>query len=997
MRRTRVAFGDKSGILLIAGTCAIPDGLGTTVIPITTSMASWPSALRQLFWARLWRSPGADPVAAGVAAAVEGGILPLGHGFRLASQSTRTLPPGFTAGELPAATSLAVKTVLCAYLLSCPSGTASPVASPELFPTPSTVVLLAGLPGDTENENAYRENLQGWLDILAGRAERIFVLCDHSELLSLPSTIQIKTFPATRTNFLEIGSLLAETTNPTVVIAFGHGGRQGATPVLHVRGPRLTGSDFSSLAAQINRAPSRWILLFRGSGAFARQLAGPGRQILSSECDTPFTSDPIATAVVLKIVRANPAIPFQELLARTGKAIADWYSTRHLARTEEPTFWDIDTKPQLLASSSQQDSAAVESSDTPPAGPKVEGKTPELPRQEGREPYRNELSPEWKAIRAVANSDYPHDHGVVLQRSLRCVIGSNPAIATELNEYIQILLVEGKALGDFDVSYAPPEEELEFLDCEVLRPDGRVVRLDPEDIGHSQKSAVGDYQPERRSFFSLPEIVPGAVLHVRYRTQWKEFPLPRIALALPISDELPVLDSTIQINIPNDTPFHFLFEELSAPDPEIKRTGYTTSYTWHFENQAAQHREILESPNEGARLLFSTFTDWKEFGQWYGRVTRLADEATPEIRAKAQELTHNARSNREKVEALYNYVTALRYVAVPLGINSVRPHAAQNVLKNQFGDCKDKANLLNVLLQSVGISAQLVLVPRFGRAYDAVPGVGFNHAISRLNVDGQTIWVDTTDDVCRFGLLPPGDAGRKVLVIDGETTTLTQLPEPDPGHHQLQISGELEVVQDVDRWSTRLVARAQGYPDYEFRELAHETKEKPVAAPLLTARFRPANGSFGMDNQKASSVATMTEDFSWRAEGTFFGLSSVTSGKRQVRAPIWLPKEWDLALHHRRSPLFLNQGYPLTLDEQFVIHVPNGCSVLELPACREVKEGPLRWRIEWTRVGNDNLVPHFQAQLLRGELSSAETTAFQKQLRHLITALSLSACVAESP
>ena len=146
------------------------------------------------------------------------------------------------------------------------------------------------------------------------------------------------------------------------------------------------------------------------------------------------------------------------------------------------------------------------------------------------------------------------------------------------------------------------------------------------------------------------------------------------------------------------------------------------------------------------------------------------------IVAKATELTRQAKSDREKVVAVYIYVTSLRYVAVPLGVNSFRPHAAANVLQNQFGDCKDKANLFNALLHSLKIEAHLVLLPRFSQAYDNVPGLAFNHAISQVLLGGEPLWVDTTDDVCRFGLLPPGDPGRKVLVIDGKSSTLAQLP-----------------------------------------------------------------------------------------------------------------------------------------------------------------------------------------------------------------------------
>src|SRR4029077_6467969 len=135
------------------------------------------------------------------------------------------------------------------------------------------------------------------------------------------------------------------------------------------------------------------------------------------------------------------------------------------------------------------------------------------------------------------------------------------------------------------------------------------------------------------------------------------------------------------------------------------------------------------------RLLLSTFPDWTAFAEWYGRISQLTDELTPELSAKAKELTRDAKTDRDRVLALYNYVTNLRYVAIPLGVNSFRPHAASQVLKNQFGDCKDKANPLNPLLPSLNIEARLVLVPRFAQADEAIPGLAFNHAISRVTID----------------------------------------------------------------------------------------------------------------------------------------------------------------------------------------------------------------------------------------------------------------------
>jgi hypothetical protein len=901
-----------------------------------------------------------------------------------------------------------------------------------LFPPQSSVVLLAGVPGDVESEGNYRDQLQSWVALATGSGQvaRIFVLCDDPQAVTLPGsparTSSTASLTSAETNgprwnaslpdatvlkgdrsaFLKLGQTLAGGTNALVVIAWGHGGRQGNKPVLHVRGPRITAADFKEVARQAAGGESRWVLMFRGSGSFAAELAGERRQIISSEAETMFSDDPVGMPLLLTIVKEKPELRFQDLAEGAGRATEAWYKERNLARTEEPTLWVANDKPRLLIVTAAEEqggeamkpkeAGAGETNVPGAASPVVSVRPSDLPAA-------------WKDIKRVEERLYPEADAVVLRRRLSYTLGSNPAIAAEHESFIQVLTSEGKHYGDFDVSYSAPDEDISFLDCEVLRADGKLVRLDPDAIRDTHQQAVGDYEQGQRKFFSLPGISPGAVLHVRYRTTWKTFPLPHVSLEIPISEDLAVLDATVQVSVSKETVFHFALEQMAAADPAIKQTAYGTSYAWHWENLPAHEREVLMAPGQRSRLLVSTFPDWAAFAEWYGRITKLADEATPDIVAKAKELTKDAKDDREKVLALYNYVTRLRYVMVPLGVNSFRPHAAANVLRNEYGDCKDKANLLNTMLHSLGIEARLVLVPRFSQAHEGIPGLSFNHAISRVTLGGETVWVDTTDDVCRFGMLPPGDPGRKVLVIGGETNVLTQLPVPDPAEHVLKLRGEVDCSGPMEALPIKLSATARGYPDYELRATAREAKEHALGLPLLAAKLRPAVGSFALESQSASSVAALNESFTWQAEGTFVGLLAETMGAWSVErgasarsdaprsdaaklarllwAPFWLPKEWDLALHHRKAGLFLNQGYPLTLEEEFEFNLPGGAQLVVLPGVKENITAPLRWKVEWTKIGNEKLSARMRVELARGELSPSESPALQQQLRALLAAL----------
>jgi hypothetical protein len=864
---------------------------------------------------------------------------------------------------------------------------ASDVSSGQLFPAHCRVVLLAGLAGDLESETTLRDQLVAWCDLAAhsGRVESLFVLSDNSDAVRLPAGVRAKAFHADRKAFLELSQALAGSTNPLVVVAWGHGGKVGATPVFHVRGPRLTPDDFLELARHAG-ADSNWVLLFRGSGAFARPLAGEGRQVLSSDCAEEFGTDPITMSLLLKIVRHQADNSFQDLAAELGRTTQAWYDERHLSVAEAPAFWSGTDKPRLVAT--------VEKTEPTNSLPDIAAQGgAEPPAAIESQPTRaDEARPAWRDLPRVKTGEYPEADAVILRQRLACRVGHNPAVLTEQDEFIQILTPRGKEYGDFDVSYSPPEEELEFVDCEVMQPDGRVVRLDPDMIGEARQQPPGDYEGPRRKRFSLPGVVPGAIVHVHYRSQWKTFPLPQVSMELPLGAQLPCVNATVQVSVPKESPFHFAVEEIAAPPPSVEQTEYGSSYVWQFTNMPAARGEVLQKPRHHPRLAFSTFSDWKSFAGWFDRISRLTEEVTPEISAKALELTRDATTEHDKVLALYNYVTGLRYVAVPLGVNSFRPHAAANVQRNQFGDCKDKANLFNALLRSIKIDAQLVLVPRFGQAHETVPGLAFNHAISRLTLGGQTIWADTTDDICRFGFLPPGDPGRNVLVLGDDSVRLTQLPFAEPKQNRLAIRGSLDCTREPMPMKLKVVA--EGYPDYELRAAARQLRGPTPTVPLLGVSYRPFAGVFALNEQAATAVDALNESFAWNGQGASVGICSKNNQDWRLHSPVWIPKEWDLALHGRRSGLFLNKGYPLTLDEEFEITLPVRAETPLLPAVCTDTQGPLRWRIEWASITDGKLAARFHAELERGELSESDTVRFQQQLRALLTGLGTQAAFA---
>jgi hypothetical protein len=304
--------------------------------------------------------------------------------------------------------------------------------------------------------------------------------------------------------------------------------------------------------------------------------------------------------------------------------------------------------------------------------------------------------------------------------------------------------------------------------------------------------------------------------------------------------------------------------------------------------------------------------------------------------------------------------------------------------------------LLNALLHALSIEADLVLVPRFGQAYQELPGLSFNHAISRVNADGKTFWLDCTDEVCRFDFLPPGDSGRNVLVIDGRTSALCRLDSSDSSSNRLSLRGKLRYAEGGRDFSLDLGAVGSGCGDYQLRSAFGQGKERGGALPLLMMICRPASGSFAMEHQNATPVAALDRAFEWRGQGKHVGLLSRFKDSIALHSPFWIPREWDVAIHARRSSLLLNEGYPLTLEEQFEIVMPPETESISLPERAENRQPPLAWTVEWKKKSETALVASFHAELARGELTIEETRSFQHELRELFQALGSDALISST-
>ncbi|WP_068469670.1 DUF3857 domain-containing protein [Candidatus Protochlamydia phocaeensis] len=206
-------------------------------------------------------------------------------------------------------------------------------------------------------------------------------------------------------------------------------------------------------------------------------------------------------------------------------------------------------------------------------------------------------------------------------------------------------------------------------------------------------------------------------------------------------------------------------------------------------------------------VQISSFPDWQTVAEWGLKLFRLSSPRLEEC--CSQEMIELARewqqafaSKEEQALCAVRFVQdKVRYLGIEDGINSVTPSDPVKVFKNRYGDCKDKTQLLRILLALLEIEAYPVLV-NFHLSHTLphhLPSHAlFSHAILQIVMNGKTYWIDSTRSH-QGGSLPGNYCAdfRYGLVLKPETTALTPIQASLFGHAEFLTTFFLQSEKDT--------------------------------------------------------------------------------------------------------------------------------------------------------------------------------------------------------
>jgi len=427
-----------------------------------------------------------------------------------------------------------------------------------------------------------------------------------------------------------------------------------------------------------------------------------------------------------------------------------------------------------------------------------------------------------KAAAAVnAKPDYAQESFVIEQMHSRYRFEADGTGRKETTARIRVQSEAGvQQWGQLQEGYNSANERVEIPYVRVLKEDGSVVKAGDDavqDLSAPIEREAPVYTDYRQKHITVPGLRPGEILEYDMVTVihtplaagqfWAEYDFDKNNIDL---------DETLDVDVPAGRTLKLKCKP--GMDPKITEENGRRVYHWahsHLQREDDDKDKDKEKKKKKRRpdderpdIQLTTFETWEQIGRWYAGLEKDRRAPSPEVRAKAEELIKGKTNDLDKTEALYDFVALnFRYVSLSLGVGRYQPHAAGDVLHNQYGDCKDKHTLLSSLLEAEGLHANSVLINSSRKLDPDVPSPSqFDHVITMLPLGNQEVWMDTTAEVGPFRLLAYTLRHKQALVIPPTTAKNAPAPHleetpadtPKPDYERSEITGKINEIGKLE-------------------------------------------------------------------------------------------------------------------------------------------------------------------------------------------------------
>lgn len=563
--------------------------------------------------------------------------------------------------------------------------------------------------------------------------------------------------------------------------------------------------------------------------------------------------------------------------------------------------------------------------------------------------------PDW--VREAAKQTLPEfprsTRAVVLLEDETYTVGPDGRAVDHVRKVVKILRPQGRKYG---VPFIWYDKDSKVLSMHVwsIDPAGHEYSLKDNEITDFSPPGSGEgYGDERAKTADPPGLDPGGVVAFEYEVRERPYlseanwffqgTLPRVkqvfTLALPAGFNYTTTwanhDKVDGADLENHSYRWEMNDERGIDLDDVPLSPATAAVagrmTVHYSGPG------LSVPQDGT---------WQGIGQWYDSLAHDRLTPSPDVTAKAAELTAGKTDFFDKAAAIGEFVQKnIRYFTIDLGVGGYQPHAAGDTFRGRYGDCKDKATLMVAMLSSVGIHGALMMVhtDRYVVNPDD-PSIVGNHMIGAIEIPkgyespklhsvvtaktGKRYLIfDPTWDQTPFGQLESNLQASYGVLMEGPDSQVIQLPVMDPDLNTIKRSANFELTADGSLKGTVVEKRYGDVAEYRRYMFTHEDQktQQERMDRIIALDFAAAS----MSDLKVDNAVALDKELTTSFSLSAMHFATATGPLLMVRPRVLGRLEPHVDHKKRRVAIDLDQTMRAT--DEYEIQLPEGYVVDELP------------------------------------------------------------------
>ncbi|MDB4971022.1 MAG: Cell division protein FtsK [Myxococcales bacterium] len=536
--------------------------------------------------------------------------------------------------------------------------------------------------------------------------------------------------------------------------------------------------------------------------------------------------------------------------------------------------------------------------------------------------------------------------------------------------------------GQVDIRYTPDTQAVEVRAARVYKRSGEVIEATSSAERDVSEPWYGLYYDVKAQIIDFDALEAGDVIDVEYvisDTARRNMFADYFGDLHVLQEDLPRVESRYVLIAPKSKTLYFNKPRLAGVTHESETRGADTIHTFHAANVAKVDAEpgMPGFTDVAAYVHVSTYKTWEDVAQWYRGLVMEQLHTSPAIHDAVMEAVKGLTDERARIRAVYDLVVRkTRYVGLEFGIHGYQPYRTTQVFARKFGDCKDKASLLVVMLREIGVESSLVLArTRRGGDLDAEPAslAPFDHAI--VWVPKLDLFLDGTAEFSGADELPAQDQDIPVLIVrDGKlrrTPVLAanrnrvitdQAVKLDAGggarvEEHVTVSGEV-----AHEWRYHYQSPGERLERYgkAWSQKHPGARVESVDMPTLPDLERPVEVRAGIDVPDWGRVEAASD-------GGELVLPALGREADMLRSYARLSsRKYDLVL-----------GFPWRQEDRVTVTLPAGMTVKRLPEARTVEAPFGRFTLAAQHKGGA-VVVEASLQVDRHRIAREDYGAFRK-------------------